>query len=90
MLGKYVIVPFFSINYIFSVNYIFLLNFTYNFAIITCFGFPVICYMAPRLVPGMRSGSTHDTSASSLALVPGLPVTPIQAPSIDALIIASY
>ena len=42
MLGKYVIVPFFSINYIFSENYIFLLNFTYNFAIITCLVFLVL------------------------------------------------
>ena len=41
MLGKHVIFPFSSINYMFSVNYIFLLNFTYVFAIITCLGFLV-------------------------------------------------
>ena len=41
MLGKHVIFPFSSINYMFSVNYIFLLNITYVFAIITCLGFLV-------------------------------------------------
>ena len=41
MLGKHVIFPFSSINYMFSVNYIFLLNITYIFAIIRCLGFLV-------------------------------------------------
>ena len=41
MLGKHVIIPFSSINYIFSMDCISLLNFTYVFAIITCLGFLV-------------------------------------------------
>ena len=41
MLGKHVIFPFSSINYIVSVDYIFLLNITYVFAIIICLGFLV-------------------------------------------------
>ena len=47
MLGKHVIFPFSSINYMFSVNYIIFLNITYVFAIITCLGFLVvyICYI---------------------------------------------
>ena len=42
MLGKHVIFPVSSINYMFSVNYIIFLNITYVFAIITCLGFLVI------------------------------------------------
>ena len=41
MLGKHVIFPFSSINYMFPVNYIIFLNITYVFAIITCLGFLV-------------------------------------------------
>ena len=42
MLGKHVIFPVSSMNYMFSVNYIIFLNITYVFAIITCLGFLVI------------------------------------------------
>ena len=45
MLGKHVIFPFSSINYMFSVDYIFLLNIAYVFAINTCSGFLVILYV---------------------------------------------
>ena len=44
MLGKHVIFPFSSINYMFSVDYIFLLNITYVFAIITCLVFLVAVF----------------------------------------------